>query len=99
MGLDHVSLLERAGISTSANNYYNSEVRSGRRADQGLEYKSKQDTEVGYIVVSSDIRSSRGADRGLEYTLKVRYRSWVYPNENKVFIIVSYNSVFCLVDV
>jgi hypothetical protein len=34
-------LLDRAGISTLANNYYNSEVRSSRRADQGLEYKLK----------------------------------------------------------
>jgi hypothetical protein len=41
MGLDCVSLLDRAGISTSANDYYDSEVRSSRRADRVLEYKSK----------------------------------------------------------
>jgi hypothetical protein len=70
VGLDHVSLLDCAGISTSANAYYN-----------------------------SDIRSSRRVDRGLECKLKARYRSWVYRNENKVLIIVSYDSVFCLVDV
>jgi hypothetical protein len=55
VGLDHVSLLDCAGISTSANDYYNSDVRSSRRADRVLEYK-----------------------------LKVRYRCWVYCNENKV---------------
>ncbi len=41
MGLDRISLLDRAGISTSANNYYISEVRSSRKADQGLECELK----------------------------------------------------------
>ncbi len=41
MGLDRVSLLDCAGISTSENDYYNSEVRSSRRADWLLEYKSE----------------------------------------------------------
>jgi hypothetical protein len=49
VGLDRVSLLDHAGISTSANDYYNSErCLSSRRADCGLEYKLMRDTEVGY---------------------------------------------------
>ncbi len=41
MGLDCVSLLDHAGVSTSAKNYYNSEIRSSRRADWVYEYKLK----------------------------------------------------------
>ncbi len=43
--------------------------------------------------------SSRRADGGLECIIKARYRSWVCCSENKVFNIVSYDSVFCLINV
>jgi hypothetical protein len=33
--------------------YYNSDVHSSRRADWRLEYKLKQDTEVGYFVMKT----------------------------------------------
>jgi hypothetical protein len=53
VGLDCIFLLDRAGIPTSATNYYNSEVCSSRRVDWGLEYKLKQDTEVGYVAMKT----------------------------------------------
>ncbi len=48
---------------------------------------------------SADLHSSRRADPRLEWILKARYRSWVCGGENKVFIVMSYDSVFCLINV
>ncbi len=48
---------------------------------------------------NSDLRSSRRADWGLECILKARNRSLACHGENKVFIIVSYYSVLCLIDI
>jgi hypothetical protein len=53
MGVDRVSLLDHAGISTSANDYYNSVRCSSRRAVGGWNVHGKQDTEVDYVAVKT----------------------------------------------